>query len=142
MHPLLYGIEGALTPVAQERAAVALPLFWRALDRVLSAAMPHGLPRESPSGTAVRRLDAAAQCVRAAYLLEGCGHRWSADRDAVQAMLLAIVHYTSPEGSLPFAAGAGTIRSVWTAMFAEQALSLALLDPGDPFLREAARWIV
>jgi len=101
VHPLLYGIEGALAPAAQERASVALPLFRRALDRVLNAALPHGLPRESPSGAALRRLDAAAQCVRAAYLLEGRSRRWSADRDAVRAMLLAIVHYTSQKAAFP-----------------------------------------
>jgi len=57
--------------------------------------------------------------------------------------LLALLHGISDEGSLPFACtGRDAPKSVWTAMFAEQALTLAALPPSDPFLREASRWIV
>jgi len=141
VHPRIYAIEGALAPVARQQAAASWPLLRRQVDGVLAAALPHGLPSESPSSAGVRRLDAAAQCVRAAYLLGAQNGPWSVDRDAVGTMLLAIVDCTSPEGTLPFAA-TGATRSVWAAMFAEQALSLATLDPGDPFFDAAPRWIV
>jgi len=141
-HPLLYAIEGALASVAQDLGACALPVLAKQIDDVLIDSLPHGLPRESATA-AVRRLDAGAQCLRAAYLLRARVPEWLPEPYAMRKTLLALLHGISDEGSLPFACtGRDAPKSVWTAMFAEQALTLAALPPSDPFLREASRWIV
>jgi hypothetical protein len=141
-HPLLYAIEGALAPAAQDLGACALPVLAKQIDEVLIESLPHGLPRESATA-AVRRLDAGAQCLRAAYLLRARVPDWLPEPYAMHKTLLALLHGISDEGSLPFACTRRDApKSVWTAMFAEQALTLAALSPSDPFLREASRWIV
>jgi len=141
-HPMFYAIEGALAPGAASVSAAKLSSLAQQIDRVLEAALPHGVPKESAAPGAPGRIDVAAQCVRATCLLRARDGRWSPDAHALTKMLHAVVCYTSPEGFLPIADHGGGPRNVWAAMFAEQALTLASLQPGDPLLMEAGRWIV
>jgi hypothetical protein len=142
VHPRIYAIEGALAASAQGLAAPALPLLTQQIDEVLERALPDGLPCESLR-LRVPRVDAGAQCLRAAYLLRAQDYLCTPDIDAMRAMLLTVLHCTRPDGSLPFNVGDGcAIRCVWAAMFAEQALTLACLPPSESLLRDASRWIV
>ena len=138
VHPRLYAIEGALAFVAQKVAGAGLARLVLQIDDLLAAARDRGLLRESLHA-GVERIDAVAQCLRAAYLFYGRQSDWSPAPDALEAMQRALVRHTSAEGSLPFAAGdRGASRNVWTAMFAEQALRLAQ----EPSPLEACRRIV
>jgi hypothetical protein len=143
VHPQLYAIEGALAPAADALSAPHLPMLAQQVESVLRAAMPRGLPQESADGRGVARIDAAAQCLRAAFLLHARDACWHTNADCLQRMLDALVHGVSADGAFPFAATGTTVAgSVWTAMFAEQALTLSRMRSGDAFLRAARRWIV
>ncbi|HKE40170.1 MAG TPA: hypothetical protein VKG21_10060 [Casimicrobiaceae bacterium] len=143
VHAQLYAIEGALAPAADDVAAPHLPKLAIQLDAMLAAAMPRGLPWESVDGHGVARVDAAAQCLRAAYLLHALDASWLPEADCLRRMLDALVGQISTEGAVPFAAtGTAMAGSVWAAMFAEQALTLSRLRSGDAVLHDARRWIV
>ena len=143
VHPQLYAIEGALAPAADDLSAPHLPMLAQQVDAMLRAATPRGLPQESAGGRGVARVDAAAQCLRAAFLLHARDACWRPDAGCLRRMLDALVRQVSAEGALPFAAtGTKAPGSVWAAMFTEQALTLSGLRSGDAFLRDARRWIV
>ena len=142
-HPLLYAVEGALAADAEAAAAPYLDALALQLGDVLHACAAHGMPNECLDGTGVPRVDSAAQCVRAAVLLQAAHPRWCADSLSLHRVTHAISRLAYPDGSLPFDAdGHAKQRCVWAAMFAHQALALAGLACDDPLLRDARRWIV
>jgi hypothetical protein len=110
-HPQLYAIEGMLELGLTAPASAALQALITAHGGLA------GL-RESCTGGA-RRLDVLAQVLRAGCLL-GLARRDAAEWIALAHELAAAIDF---RGRLPFAVGS-ELRPTWTALFAEQALSL------------------
>ena len=115
-HPQLYAIEG-LIELGLEREAGLL------LDRLLQQA---GGPLDlfEQQGSRRRRSDVLAQLLRAGCVL-GRASRGDARWQGLAGMLGAAV---DAEGCLPFVLGESGHRPTWSALFAEQALSL-WIDP-------------
>jgi hypothetical protein len=122
-HPLLYGIEGALSLPEHPATTAALPHILRQLSELFERSTQLGYMPESLSGGRMR-LDVVAQAARAAALLTP---------PHVDAVAQVLVHYTDARTGILFSPdGQPPQYSVWTAMFAEQALFAAGRDPCDP----------
>jgi hypothetical protein len=126
-HPLLYGIEGALSLPEHPATTAALPHMVRQLSELFERSTQLGHMPESLSGGRMR-LDIVAQAARAAALLLP---------QHVDSMAQVLVHYTDATTGILFSPdGQPPQYSVWTAMFAEQALFAAGRDPRDPLPAE------
>ncbi|MFJ6137612.1 hypothetical protein [Kitasatospora sp. NPDC092286] len=112
LHPTLYFLEGHLTsPGADHAAATAV------LAELLGQCDPAGTLPESLDTPTVRRSDVMAQALRLGLLL----HRDEPVLDRTAAALAARVR---ADGAIPFDPAARPLQlNVWSAMFAEQALS-------------------
>jgi hypothetical protein len=124
-HPSLYALEGLLNrddPDAGTRGAALLaPQFAALMSRVEES----GHLAETSRGNGARRLDIVAQAIRADAMLHAHAHAGT-DRRAIAAMAALLVHHTTGVGAIPFASDQQPPQfNVWTAMFAEQALTLA-----------------
>lgn len=140
-HPLLYAIEGLLTNADDAGGRDALASVAVQLQRLLAAAAATGRIAESAHERGQARLDVQAQALRAGCVLAALGVRGAPARATLDAMADALARRVTPTGSLPFSAATATAeRNVWSAMFAEQALTLARL-PDDQVAR-CTRWIV
>ncbi len=118
-HPQLYAIEGLIELGRLESAA-------RLFDRLIEAHGGIGCIHEAP-GSPVRRNDVLAQALRAACLLK----RVEPDHMAWSMLANELANAVDATGRLPFVAG-DPVSPTWTALFAEQALSLwtnNFLDP-------------
>lgn len=118
VHPTLYHLEGllALKPDALAGAAAVLSV-------ILNQSAPDGSLPESQQASQVRRSDIIAQALRLGVLLvhQGFGRALEPVLDRLAAQLAQRVR---SDGALPFVPEATPLAlNVWSAMFAEQALT-------------------
>ena len=137
-HALLYGIEGALSLPEHPATVAAMPLMVRQLRDLLERSAQLGHTPELFESTGRVRLDIVAQAIRAsAFLLPQLAS------EDVDQMAQALVHYTDRHLGIPFSPDALPRQySVWTAMFAEQALFAAECCPGDARLADLRLCVV
>jgi hypothetical protein len=132
-HALLYGIEGALTQPDHPATVAAMPDVVRQLDTLLAQCTRLGYVPESVEGGAMR-LDVVAQAMRAAALLLP---------ECEDAMTRSLVQHIEPGSGIPFSPNTRPRQySVWTAMFAEQALFAASCTPRDALPVEFRLYLV
>jgi hypothetical protein len=131
-HPFLYAIEGFLARPADGAFATRLPTITAHFDALLERSGKLGRVPETAQNAGPRRLDIVAQALRAGLLLDvhradGISRRRELDRLAD-----TLAQYVRSDGALPFSPDADVVQlNVWTAMFAEQALSLAACEPQE-----------
>ena len=131
-HPFLYAIEGFLARPADGAFAARLPKITAHFDALLERSSKLGRVPETAQNAGPTRLDIVAQTLRVGLLLElhrgdGVSHRRELDRLAA-----TLAQYVHSDGALPFSPNADVVQlNVWTAMFAEQALSLAACEPQE-----------
>jgi hypothetical protein len=136
-HPLLYGIEGALSLMEHSATIAALPHIVQQLQDLIERSRHSGRIPETLDHAGRVRLDIVAQTVRAAALLlpERAG-------DAGQ-MMQMLVRHIDPHLGIPFSPPDGAAEyNVWTAMFAEQALFAAECNPRDPLAADLRLYLV
>jgi hypothetical protein len=133
-HPLLYGIEGALSVPEHAATIAAMPQIVRQLRNLLERSMQVGHVPESLDVSGPVRLDIVAQAIRAARLLLP---------EHVGQMPQVLVGYIDPGLGVPFSPTERPVRyNVWTAMFAEQALCAADSGPDGALLSDLRRYLV
>ncbi|MFJ6621948.1 hypothetical protein ACIQOW_30760 [Kitasatospora sp. NPDC091335] len=112
LHPTLYFLEGHLASPGADRAAATA-----VLTRLLARSDQAGTLPESLDTATVRRSDVMAQALRLGLLLHP--HEPGLDRTAA-----ALAARVRADGAIPFDPAARPRQlNVWSAMFAEQALS-------------------
>ncbi len=137
VHPLLYAAEGFLSLPAHPLLPAALPVIARELAEVLRQSRALGRVPEfldvEPTAAGAARLDIVAQTLRVAALLAANGVRESLDAAELLHLRRLLVDGITPEGTLPFVAGALPVRhNVWATMFADQALAFVGADGAMP----------
>ena len=137
-HPRLYAVEGLLAHEGRTSDDETIVAQVRAL---VDAAVHQGRIAESAHDAGQARLDVHAQALRAGTLLVALGAAPPIDRTALDTMADALAVRVATSGGLPFSAATTTSElNVWTAMFAEQALAWADLQPRAAARR--TRWLV
>ena len=140
-HPRLYAIEGLLARARDADAVRALPCAAAQVVELAATARARGCAPEHVDGTGAARLDVHAQTLRAACVLAALGATPFVPATTRAALAGSLAAQVSREGGLPFStsAPAGELN-VWTALFAEQALTLADLPARDA--ADARGWLV
>jgi len=135
-HPFLYAIEGFLARPDHGAFAARLPKIAAHFDALVERSSKLGGVPETTQHAGPSRLDIVAQTLRAGLLLEAHRGDGVSRRRELDRLADTLAQYVRPDGALPFSPNADAVQlNVWTAMFAEQALSLAACEP-----REIARW--
>jgi len=135
-HPFLYAVEGFLARPADRAFAARLPEITAHFDALLELSSKLGRVPETAQNAGPSRLDIVAQTLRAGLLLEAHRSDGASRRRELDRLADTLAQYVRSDGALPFSPNADVVQlNVWTAMFAEQALSLAACEP-----QEVARW--
>ena len=135
-HPFLYAIEGFLARPADNGFAARLPKIAAHFDALLDRSNRLGRVPETVPGAGPMRLDIVAQTVRVGLLLEVHRRDGISRRRELDRLADTLAQYVRSDGALPFSADGHVVQcNVWTAMFAQQALSLAAFET-----RELARY--
>jgi hypothetical protein len=142
-HPALYAIEGAIWAHAHcGTPSSTVPLSTQ-VNRLIEEHAIRGYLPESRTACGVHRLDVVAQVIRAGALLRLDHTGDSAAARNLRSMTAVLARHVDVRGALPFAAGAHpTQYSVWAAMFAEQALSVASRRADDATLATLTNYLV
>lgn len=134
-HPFLYAVEGFLANPQHAAFAERLPRIVAHFDTLIDRSMTIGRVPEASSEEGPVRLDIVAQSIRAGLLLDAHRRDGISLRRELDSLADALAQYVHDDGALPFSPDVPDLQfNVWTAMFAEQALALAYLEP-----REIAR---
>jgi hypothetical protein len=126
-HPLLYACEGILALPGDHRFAESLAVAAGQFERLLAAASAEGyLPETLGSATSPQRVDVLAQALRVGHLLRAHRPQQPSDRVTLERLARSLHREIRPNGAVAFARGAdGSLRNVWAAMFADQAIAFA-----------------
>jgi hypothetical protein len=128
-HPRLYAIEGLLA--REGRGACRDGTLVSQVRALVDAACMQGRIRESAHDAGQARLDVYAQALRAGTLLQALDVAQAPDRASLVFMADRLAGRVTASGGLPFSAATATSElNVWTALFAEQALTWIDLPPG------------
>ncbi|MEP7328309.1 MAG: hypothetical protein ABI777_03790 [Betaproteobacteria bacterium] len=135
LHPQLYAFEGILSLSQHPRTRAVLPQVAVVFDALLALSATRGTRRgalpERRSGDAAtsgpERVDVLAQTLRVGCLLQQHLADWVPDHVAMTRVRHLLAEQIRSDGSVPFAIVATTpVANVWAAMFADQALALAM----------------
>jgi hypothetical protein len=140
-HPRLYAIEGLLARARDPDAMGVLPHAAAQVVSLVDTARALGHVPEHADGGGVARLDVHAQALRAACVLAALGATPSVALATRATLADALAARVGADGGVSFSPSSppGELN-VWTAMFAEQALTL--VDLPARAVADAGGWLV
>jgi hypothetical protein len=131
-HPFLYAVEGFLALPEDAAFGERLPKVAARFDALLHQARQIGCVPETLNRAGTLRLDIVAQTVRAGLLLNALQEPRTSSRRELDNLAYTLAQNVCADGAVPFTPDAHAAQfTVWTAMFAEQALALAYREPRE-----------
>jgi hypothetical protein len=132
IHPLLYSMEGLLNESGRLDEPQAMSRMEKQYCSLIGLADDSGHLPETVGAEGMNRLDVVAQALRVGIGLQPWLRPAQQHKPILETMCRLLVRSTTSAGEIPFAPTGSSIQlSVWTAMFAEQALTMWQSHPDD-----------